>query len=79
MLSSYLHILLLSIPAVPAVDLELFELPSHTYPDALCNDGTRAGYFHDTDLTKLDKVHVHLNGGNLCDGDEACVERCDQD
>ena len=79
MIISYLHILLLIVPAVPAVDLELFELPSHTYPDALCNDGSRAGYFHDTDLTKLDKIHVHLNGGNLCDDDEACVERCDQD
>ena len=31
---------------------ELFELPSQTYPDAICNDGTRAAYYHDTDLSK---------------------------
>ena len=31
---------------------ELFELPSQTYPDAICNDGTRAGFYHDTDLSK---------------------------
>ena len=33
-------------------NFELFELPSQTYPDAICNDGTRAGYYHDTDLSK---------------------------
>ena len=34
------------------VNFELFELPSQTYPDAICNDGTRAGFYHDTDLSK---------------------------
>jgi len=63
---------------VSCATLELFELPSHTYPDSLCNDGTHAGYYHDTDLSKLDKVHVHLNGGNLCDSDQTCLDRCDQ-
>merc|ERR1719369_1817762 len=58
--------------------LELFELPSHTYPHSLCNDGTHAGYYHDTDLSKLDKIHIHLNGGNLCDSDQSCLDRCDQ-
>ena len=28
---------------------------------------------------RLSKVHVHLEGGNLCDSDEACFDRCDQD
>ena len=58
--------------------LEWSDLPSYTYPDSLCNDGTQAGYYHDTDYTKLKKVHVHLNGGNLCDSDETCLARCDQ-
>merc|ERR1712141_211677 len=61
-----------------SANLEWFELPSHTYPDSLCNDGTHAGYYHDTNFTKLKKVHVHLNGGNLCDSDETCLARCDQ-
>jgi len=62
---------------IDSATLELFELPSHTYPNSLCNDGTHAGYYHDTNLTKLDKIHVHLNGGNLCDSDATCLERCD--
>ena len=28
---------------------------------------------------RLSKVHVHLEGGNLCDSDPTCAERCDQD
>ena len=70
--------LLLFVSSTTAVTFELFELPSHTYPQALCNDGTEAGYYHDTDLSKLDKVHVHLQGGNLCDSDVDCLARCDR-
>ena len=65
--------------AVSAVSLELFAVPSHTYPQGVCNDGTAAGYYHDTDLSKLGKVRVHLNGGNLCDSDQTCLDRCDRD
>ena len=28
---------------------------------------------------RLSKVHVYLEGGRLCDSDEACLARCDQD
>ena len=71
--------LLFLVSAVSAVSLELFELPSHTYPQGVCNDGTAAGYYHDTDLSKLGKVRVHLNGGNLCDSDQTCLDCCDRD
>ena len=48
----------LSVLAGPgrAVHMEHFVLSSTEYPAARCNDGTQAGYFHDTDLSKLDKV-----------------------
>merc|ERR1711970_1562745 len=75
----YLISFLFLVSSVSSVSLELFELPSNTYPQGICNDGTRAGYYHDTDLSKLNKVHVHLNGGNLCDSDQTCEDRCDQD
>ena len=42
----------LSAVAVNGATFELFELPSQTYPEAVCNDGTRAGFYHDTDLSK---------------------------
>ena len=29
-------------------------------PQPLCNDGSQAGYYHDTDYSKLAKIHVHL-------------------
>ena len=38
--------------AADGATFELFELPIQTYPDAICNDGTRAGFYHDTDLSK---------------------------
>ena len=40
---------------------------------------SQAGYYHDTDYTKLGRVHVHLEGGNLCDSDQDCLARCDKD
>jgi len=55
------------------------ELPSQTYPLGVCNDGTHAGYYHDTDTSKQGhKVHVNLQGGNLCDSAQDCQARCDQ-
>ena len=71
--------LLFMVYYVSAVTLELFELPGHTYPQAVCNDGTVAVYYHDTDYSKLGKIHVDLEGGNLCDSDETCLARCDRD
>ena len=29
-------------------------------PQPLCNDGSQAGYYHDTDYSKLAKIHVQL-------------------
>ena len=69
MISLLLAVLLL--PA-EAARFELFQLPvnSAPHPQPYCNDGSQAGYYHDTDYTKLGKVHVHLQGGNLCDSDQ---------
>ena len=71
----------MSLSLAKAVTLELFELPEHSYPnpEPYCNDGTQAGYYHDTDLSKLSKIHVHLQGGAMCESDEDCVKRCDKD
>ena len=91
---------------VEATVFELFQLPEavHPHPQPYCNDGSQAGYYHDTDYSKLARVHVHLQvgcdwltlwsrdsmltsdwatpnlqGGNLCDSDESCLYRCDED
>ena len=74
-------IIFMTLSQSKAVKLELFELPEHSYPhpQPYCNDGTQAVYYHDTDFSKLGKIHVHLNGGSLCDSDEACIQRCDKD
>ena len=45
---------------VNGANFELFELPSQTYPDAVCNDGTRAGFYHDTDLSKYVNCKVNF-------------------
>ena len=78
-----INIILISMSLSPswAVRLELFELPEHSYPhpQPYCNDGTQAGYYHDTDFSKLGKIHVHLQGGAMCESDDACVHRCDTD
>ena len=52
--------------AADGATFELFELPIQTYPDAICNDGTRAGFYHDTDLSKyvriiLCKINFKIN------------------
>ena len=64
-----------------ATRFELFQLPENAqpHPQPVCNDGSQAGFYHDTDYSKLGKVHVHLEGGNLCENDEVCQERCDRD
>ena len=67
----YILLLLLSPPIVGA-SLD----PSQTYPLGVCNDGTHAGYYHDTDTSKQGhKVHVNLQGGNLCDSAQDCHTR----
>ena len=71
--------LVLTVASVQATTFELFELPASASPHPYCNDGTQAGYYHDTDYSKLGKVHVHLQGGNLCENDEVCQARCDRD
>ena len=52
---------------VEATVFELFQLPEavHPHPQPYCNDGSQAGYYHDTDYSKLARVHVHLQVG--CD------------
>jgi len=73
-------LLLLFTPACLAATLQRIDLPELEYPGGVCNDGTRAGYFHDTNVTKQGKkVHVMLRGGNLCDSQETCLDRCDSD
>ena len=69
------------VDTVRATRFELFQLPetSWPHPQPYCNDGSQAGYYHDTDYTKLGRVHVHLEGGNLCDSDQDCLARCDAD
>ena len=64
-----------------ATRFELFQLPvnAEPHPQPYCNDGSQAGYYHDTDYTKLGRVHVHLEGGALCDNDQDCLTRCDAD
>ena len=44
-----------------------------------CNCKIQLSTRVDLFVFRLSKVHVHLEGGNLCDSDEACVDRCDQD
>ena len=80
MLSQCLLLVSVSV-SVQSTTFELFQLPesSNPHPQPYCNDGSQAGYYHDTDYTKLGKVHVHLQGGNLCDSDGACEVRCDRD
>ena len=53
--------------SVEATVFELFQLPEavHPHPQPYCNDGSQAGYYHDTDYSKLARVHVHLQVG--CD------------
>jgi len=69
-----------TLEVILATNLVHVELPEAEYPGGVCNDGTRAGYFHDTDVSKQGKkVHVGLNGGALCDSKEACLDRCDRD
>ena len=50
---------------VEATVFELFQLPEavHPHPQPYCNDGSQAGYYHDTDYSKLARVHVHLQVG----------------
>ena len=69
------------VDTVRATRFELFQLPetSWPHPQPYCNDGSQAGYYHDTDYTKLGRVHLHLEGGNLCDSDQDCLARCDGD
>ena len=80
MLPLCLVLVLVSV-GVQSTTFELFQLPQNSYPhpQPYCNDGTQAGYYHDTDYSKLGKVHVHLEGGNLCDSDGDCEVRCDRD
>merc|ERR550539_1679288 len=77
----FVVLVLLSVETVTATRFELFQLPvnSQPHPQPYCNDGSQAGYYHDTDYTKLGRVHVHLEGGNLCDSDQDCLARCDAD
>ena len=66
-------VVVVTVVSVQATTFELFELPASASPHPYCNDGSQAGYYHDTDYSKLGKVHVHLQGGNLCDSDSACL------
>ena len=61
------------VETVAATRFELFQLPENAqpHPQPVCNDGSQAGFYHDTDYSKLGRVHVHLQGGNLCDSDQA--------
>ena len=68
---------LLVVAAAPAFGVPapwtLRLLPSSRYPEALCLDGTRPGYYFrpgDTDFFKL-----HLQGGNWCRNPGDCLQR----
>jgi len=53
------------------------DLPSSSYPLAVCNDGTQANYYHQPGESH-GKILIGLQGGGTCDSIENCNDRCDK-
>jgi len=51
------------------------DLPPATYPDAKCNDGSQANYYHQPGVSH-GKILISLQGGGTCDTIESCQQRC---
>lgn len=64
--------------APQVLDLHQFD-PTTSDPDAVCNDGTRGGYYFSkaVDPNQENVFVVHLPGGGQCYDHESCDERAD--
>jgi len=70
-------VLLLCAGLAVGVRWEQQELPSSSYPLAMCNDGTQANYYHDQGYSD-GKILITLQGGGKCDSVQSCHRRCNQ-
>jgi hypothetical protein len=58
------------------VDLEKILFQPSEYPEALCNDGTSAGYYY-VEGSHPGRAIIYLMGGGLCYDEQTCASRSD--
>lgn len=58
------------------MDLEKILFQPSEYPEALCNDGTSAGYYY-VEGSHPGRAIIFLMGGGLCYDSKSCAERPD--
>jgi hypothetical protein len=58
-----------------ATDMPLAMLPLASYPDAVCNDGSPAGFYYRPSNTSSNVWVVHQQGGGWCWDEPSCLAR----
>ena len=60
-----------------ANELQRHELDAAAFPDAMCNDGSRAVFYYRPYVGEAnrDKWLINLNGGGGCGGGQSCADR----
>lgn len=65
-------------PCDPSTDLGCMyrvTIPTDTYPNAVCSDGTPGTFYIRPGTTKADKWMIHMQGGGGCTNYEECADR----
>jgi len=65
--------------ALSLANARLYRRGLGDYPEAVCNDGTEAAYFHSLDEENVQDIVIWLQGGGACHTEETCSERCLQE